>query len=82
MAEQVLPMLSLSPQKFSACFSNLDTTCVHVCRLSPTTWIIYALSASQLGDNQSTLTGFGGSRTQTVSQFMTSYFGYKTSFEW
>jgi hypothetical protein len=50
-------------------------------RLSPSTWVIYGLAVDQLGQNQDMMTAPGGER-QTVSEFLSSYFGYKYSQRW
>ncbi len=44
----------------------------------PTTWAIYGLAASQLGNNNDPMV-FGG-QTLTVSEFVSSYFGYDRDF--
>lgn len=50
-------------------------------RISPTTWIIYGLSESQLGD-QSTPMVLPNGQVTTVANFMSEYFGYDMGFIW
>ncbi|KAL4434347.1 hypothetical protein ABPG75_000788 [Micractinium tetrahymenae] len=50
-------------------------------RISPTTWILYGLGGSQLGDSDVPMVAFGTQHT-TVGEFMTSYFDYDFSFIW
>jgi ABC-type multidrug transport system permease subunit len=53
-------------------------------RVSPTTWMIYGLATSQLGDSTAPLVVPGAvvQKEQTVGQFMTSTFGYDFDFIW
>lgn len=50
-------------------------------RISPTTWILYGLGGSQLGDSDVPMVAFGTQQT-TVGAFMASYFDYHFSFIW
>lgn len=50
-------------------------------RLAPTTWVLYALSASQLGHSNQPLIQPSGEIT-TVSQFLETFFGYRYDFIW
>jgi hypothetical protein len=49
------------------------------CRLIPTTWVIYGMSASQLGDNNGAMVAYGGQNT-TVSAYLQDNFGYYYDF--
>jgi hypothetical protein len=50
-------------------------------RISPSTWTLWGLVESQLGDNDTPMTGFGGQPT-TISAFMTGAFGYTYGMIW
>ena len=50
-------------------------------RISPSTWTLWGLVESQLGDNDIPMTGFGGQPT-TISAFMTDAFGYTYGMIW
>ncbi|KAK9807392.1 hypothetical protein WJX73_000014 [Symbiochloris irregularis] len=50
-------------------------------RANPITWVLYALSASQLGRDSQPLTSPSGQLT-TVKDFLYSYFGYRYDFIW
>ena len=51
-------------------------------RASPTTWILYGLGGSQLGDSQTPLVYNPAAPLTTVGQFMKTYFDYDYSFIW
>ena len=51
-------------------------------RASPTTWILYGLGGSQLGDSQVPLLYNPAQPLTTVGQFMKTYFDYDYSFIW
>lgn len=50
-------------------------------RIVPTTWTIYGLAASQLGDKSEVMVLPNGSTT-TVNQYLLSEFGYSYDFRW
>ena len=50
-------------------------------RASPTTWLLYALSASQLGRNTSPITTPTGQVT-TIKQYLIDELGYHHDFIW
>jgi hypothetical protein len=49
-------------------------------RISPTTWTLYGLAGSQLGDRDVPMQGYNGSTT--VSVFMLDAFGYDFGMIW
>ncbi len=49
-------------------------------RISPTTWIIYGLGASQMGDSE--VPFILGNTTTTVGAFVNEFWGYEYSFIW
>ena len=49
-------------------------------RISPTTWILYGLGASQLADSDVILEGYPGSTT--VGEFVSNFWGYDYGFVW
>jgi hypothetical protein len=51
-------------------------------RIVPVTWIIYALGASQLGDDETPMTGYGTTAGMTVKEYLQSEFGYYYDFYW
>lgn len=55
-------------------------------RISPTTWILYGLGASQLADStvpiEETASSESGSSYVTVGDFVTGFWGYDYGFIW
>ena len=49
-------------------------------RISPTTWILYGLGASQLADSEVPLEGYPGATT--VGEFVSNFWGYDYGFVW
>ena len=53
-----------------------------LCRISPTTWILYGLGGSQMSNSEVPFSASGGTPTSTVGQFVTSFWGYEYGFIW
>jgi hypothetical protein len=51
-------------------------------RIVPVTWVIYALSASQLGSVTVPMTGYGVTEGTPVYQYLQDVFGYHYDFKW
>ncbi len=56
------------------------SVCYALCRLTPTTWIVYGLSISQL-DSTTTAMNFNGKVT-TLRQFMADFFHFEKRMQW
>ena len=52
-----------------------------MCSVVPTTWVLYGLAASQVGDDETPFISANGDET-TVSQFLEDFFGYEFNFIW
>jgi hypothetical protein len=50
-------------------------------RIVPTTWVLYGLGVTQLGDRENTFQPTVGPAT-TVKAFMKDFFGYEFGFAW
>ena len=50
-------------------------------RCSPSTWILYGLAVSQLGNRDDNVKGFDGNNT-VIRNFLRDYFGYRFEFRW
>jgi hypothetical protein len=51
-------------------------------RIVPVTWVIYALSASQMGSVTEPMTGYGVKEGTPVYQYVQDVFGYEYDFRW
>lgn len=67
---------------FTIAYNNFPDGWKWANRITPVTWIIYGLSASQLGDNQTPLKGPGMAADATVSSYLSDTFGYEHYFRW
>mmetsp|Transcript_33340 Transcript_33340/g.83541 ORF Transcript_33340/g.83541 Transcript_33340/m.83541 type:complete len:1541 (-) Transcript_33340:49-4671(-) len=65
---------------FSIPYSQMPVYLAWINRVSPTTWVIYGLVASQLGNSQYLVNVYG--EIMTVSSFVESFLGYEYDFRW
>lgn len=67
---------------FTIAYNNYPDGWKWANRITPVTWVIYGLSSSQLGDNQTPLKSPGIAADATVSSYLNDTFGYQHSFRW
>lgn len=51
-------------------------------RISPTTWVLYGLGGSQMGNSSVLFATTNGTTTTTVGEFVNQFWGYEYSFIW
>mmetsp|Transcript_26327 Transcript_26327/g.46839 ORF Transcript_26327/g.46839 Transcript_26327/m.46839 type:complete len:116 (-) Transcript_26327:207-554(-) len=65
---------------FSIPYTQMPVYLAWINRVAPTTWVIYGLVASQLGDSDYLVDVYG--QVTTVSEFVETFFGYNYDFRW
>mmetsp|Transcript_17709 Transcript_17709/g.49550 ORF Transcript_17709/g.49550 Transcript_17709/m.49550 type:complete len:1558 (-) Transcript_17709:317-4990(-) len=65
---------------FSLPYDQMPVYLAWINRISPTTWVIYGLVTSQLGDNDTPMDLYG--QTVLVSDFLENVFSYYYDFRW
>jgi ABC-type multidrug transport system permease subunit len=75
------PSLPLHTTGFTIAYNQIPGGWRWMNRIVPTTWVIYALAANQMGSVTQPMTGVGVEGL-TVEEYLAEVFGYHYGFRW